>query len=409
MRLSELKVLYEAFDDNRTNVEIAIKSIAEGLVTLEQISDNEYFRTKDYIYSEDEYVIDYNGNVLDRDQAFYCDGYDDWFHEDDTVTVHEGRYNTVYSQRYAQNNSDWHCYCGEYYDSIALEHHDLVYLEDTGRIENQCDAYYHDDDGCWYSYRGRSQDYTRSYHNGSYQSLNFDEKSKYRIGYEIEKEDEEVLQSINIDDFEEETDGVWRKERDGSLNDDCGYELISPTFEFNISKIFKHIESNSTLVEHINAKISSRCGGHIHLSEKGLNGNQLFDKLKGYTPLFYALYYGRIDQNYCKGKSNRDLEEDNEKYQAIKIHHDRIEFRIISAVPSVATLKWRTKLLMMILKNPTDDIIRAYYNVDTKFTNLLKQTYSDEKLLVLKERFVKFTMQFEGLDIKDNNNNNNNK
>ena len=119
------------------------------------------------------------------------------------------------------------------------------------------------------------------------------------------------------------------------------------------------------------------------------------------------MYYGRVDQNYCKGKSNRDLAYENEKYQAIKIHHDRIEFRIISAVPSVATLKWRTKLLMMILKNPTDDIIRAYYNVDTKFTKLLKQTYSDEKLLVLKERFVKFTMQFEGLDIKDNNDNNN--
>jgi hypothetical protein len=113
------------------------------------------------------------------------------------------------------------------------------------------------------------------------------------------------------------------------------------------------------------------------------------------------LYYGRVDKNYSKGKSNRDLECDNEKYQAIKIHHDRVEFRIISAVPNITTLKWRTKLLMMILQNPTNDIIRAYYNVDTKFTKLLKQTYSDEKLLALKQRFIDFTKQFEGLDIND--------
>jgi hypothetical protein len=53
-----------------------------------------------------------------------------------------------------------------------------------------------------------------------------------------------------------------------------------------------------------------------------------------------------------------------------------------------------------MLQNPTDDVIRAYYNVDTKFTKLLKQTYSNEKLAELKERFVKFTNKFEGIEIK---------
>jgi hypothetical protein len=68
-------------------------------------------------------------------------------------------------------------------------------------------------------------------------------------------------------------------------------------------------------------------------------------------------------------------------------------------VPNVSTLKWRSKLLMMILQHPTNDVIKAYYNVDTKFTKLLKQTYSDDKLSELKDRFIKFTKQFEGLDI----------
>jgi hypothetical protein len=56
---------------------------------------------------------------------------------------------------------------------------------------------------------------------------------------------------------------------------------------------------------------------------------------------------------------------------------------------------------MSILKNPTDDVIQGYYNVDTKFTRLLKETYTDEKLVTLKERFKKYTKQFEGLDINN--------
>lgn len=402
MRLSELKVLYEVLDDNRERIENAIESIKEGLVSIDDFENCNWFKDGNRFYGGDEYVQDYYGNVLERDNAFYCNGEDDWFSDDEAVTVYEHRSESTYSRRWAENNCDLHIHRGDYYDSDALSYRNLVYVEDEGEIWDEDEAYYHESDGAWYSYAPQErEEYVRGYHNGSYRSMNFDGKSKYRIGYEIEKEDEDVLESINIQDFEENTDHNWRKERDGSLSDDCGYELISPTFEFDIKKIFEHIEGNEILVNHINAKISPRCGGHIHLSEKGLSGEQLFDKIKGYTPLFYALYYGRVDKNYSKGKSNRDLKYDNEKYQAIKIHHDRVEFRIISAVPNMTTLKWRTKLLMMILQHPTDDIIRAYYNVDTKFTKLLKQTYSDEKLLVLKSRFVDFTIKFEGLNIND--------
>jgi hypothetical protein len=399
MRLSELKILYEVLDDNRERIEYAIDSIKHGYITVDNFENGDWFKNGDRFYGEEDYVQDYYGNVLERCNAFYCDGEDDWFSDDEAVTVYEHRSERTYSRCWAEGNSDYSMYRGDYYDSDALSHHSLVYVEDEGEIWSEDDAYYHDGDG-YYSYPpDEKEEYVRGYHNGSYQSKNFDGKSKYRIGYEIEKEDEDVLESINIQDFEEETGYKWRKEKDSSLDSQSGYELISPTFEFDIDKIFEHIEGNEILLNHINAAISPRCGGHIHLSEKGLSGEQLFDKIKGYTPLFYALYYGRVDKNYSKGKSNRDLKYDNEKYQAIKIHHDRVEFRIISAVPNITTLKWRTKLLMMILQHPTDDIIRAYYNVDTKFTKLLKQTYSDEKLLVLKNRFVDFTIQFEGLDI----------
>lgn len=401
MRYSEVKRLLEMFDGKR-EIRMAIDSIGRGYVTLDDIENDNYFIAEGYMWSDEDWVIDVNGNVLDRNEAFWCEGLEEYVSDDEMVRVYEGRSETFYSRRYVDRQS-YVCYNGEYYDDDALDRHGIVWLADIEEYGDRDYAYYDEDNDEWNS--ENKEEYVRGYHNGSYKTLSFDGKSKYSIGYEIEKEDETVRNSICIEDFEQETNYLWRKERDGSLDSDSGYELISPTFELNIDKIFEHIEGNPYLVSHINAEHGYSCGGHIHLSEKGLDGNQLFNKIKGYTPLFYALYYGRVNKSYCKGKKNEDLQSENEKYQAIKIHHDRVEFRIISAVPNVQTLKWRTKLLMMILQHPTDNIIKAYYNVDTKFTKLLKQVYSDEKLVEVKERFIKFTREFEQLEIKNNNNN----
>lgn len=397
MKLSELRILFNEFNNDRTEIENAIESINEGYVSINEIEGGEYIQYDNRCYSSDEYVILHDGDLCSRDSSFWCEGNDEYYHEDDGVRCYIYRSEEWRSNDWAERNMDYF-YQGEWYEGGALSYHNLVWCEDIEEVMSEDDAYYHDGDG-WYSYPDDTDTYLRGYHNGGYRELIFDNKSKYKIGYEIEKEDQDVLESIPIDDFEEQTDNKWRKESDGSLCSESGYELISPTFEFNITKIFKYIESNEIIVNHINANHSTSCGGHINLSEKGLSGNELFDKIKGYTPLFYALYHGRVDKNYCKGKNNRDLRYENEKYQAIKIHDNRVEFRIISAVPNIKTLKWRSKLIMSILKNPTDDVIQGYYNVDTKFTRLLKETYTDEKLDLLKKRFKKYTKQFEGLDI----------
>ena len=395
MNYSEVKMLYELLD-SKDNVLNALRSINRGTVSIDNFIDEDYFEWQGEYYSSEDYVVTSADYVIDREDSWYCDGIGEYVHIDNTRSVYEGSNETRYSIGYLRDN-DYTEFRGDYYDDAALDRHDIVWREDTDDYDYDHNSYWCESSSVWLS--EFKEEYVRGYHNGSYQSLNFNDKSKYRIGYEIEKEDETVRNSVYIDDFERDTDGIWRKEKDGSLDSEAGYELISPTFEFDIDKIFEHIEGNELLVSHIDAEISTSCGGHIHLSEKGLNGNELFNKVKGYTPLFYALYYGRVNKSYAKGKSNRDLEYENEKYQAIKIHHDRVEFRIISAVPNVKTLKWRTKLLMMILQHPTDSVIKAYYNVDTKFTKLLKQTYSDEKLIELKDRFIKFTKEFENLDI----------
>lgn len=398
MNLSELRVLYDALS-SKEEVKIAIKSIDNNLIDISDIEKDNYFVCDGFMYSYDYYVIDYYGNALHVDNSSWCEYYEEYFPSDEMNRVCDGRNDVWYSDKAISNSLVYWVECRDcYMTDNGMEYHNIVYAEDTGNYCYADDCYFNEDDGCYYE-EDRNV-YVRDYHNGSYRTKTFNNKSKWLIGFEIEKEDEEVKESINILDFEEKTEDLWRKEKDGSLSSCSGYELISPTFEFNIKEIFNHIESNDVLVKHINASYSTSCGGHIHLSKEGLSGEELFDKIKGYTPLFYALYYGRVNRNYCKGKNNKDLKNDNEKYQAIKIHDNRIEFRIISAVPNVQTLKWRAKLLQMITKNLTDDVRIAYFNVDTKFTKLLKEVYDEEGMNKLKERFIDYTLKFENINLK---------
>jgi len=80
-------------------------------------------------------------------------------------------------------------------------------------------------------------------------TISFSESPKYYIGYEIEKEDTDVKLSININDFENKCYG-WKKEKDGSLDCEKGYELISPKLELNVAfdEIMDYINNNSKKV-----------------------------------------------------------------------------------------------------------------------------------------------------------------
>jgi hypothetical protein len=218
------------------------------------------------------------------------------------------------------------------------------------------------------------------------------------IGFEIEKEDDDVKHSLDIYEFEENCP-KWKKERDGSLCGSTGFELISPKFELVPNLIRKHIEKNSTLLAHVNAEKSLSCGGHINVSEKDKTGMELFDEVKGYTPLFYALYYKRVDKRYCKGKKNSDLRYENDKYQAIKIHDNRIEYRIVSAVPNIDTLIWRTELIKYILDHKTDCPKQAFFNANKgRLKRLLVDMYAD-KYNVLIQRLIKYTSEFESINL----------
>ena len=192
------------------------------------------------------------------------------------------------------------------------------------------------------------------YHSEQRTSRGVDSNTKYTIGFEIEKEDYTSRYDTCANIIKYQTG--WLKERDGSLDDDTGYELVSPRYDLMSNKIFDDIMSSDHLIDAINGDVSTHCGGHIHLGEVGVSGRTFFNKISPWLPLFYSIYVGRITRRYCAIKKNDDIikaweRNPDEKYQSVRIFDNRIELRIPSAVDNLDTLRWRVKLLRYICNN----------------------------------------------------------
>ena len=386
------------------------RSINDELITLEQFMNDEYLAESGMLYNDDEYCRTIEGSVMLKDDAYWCDRLDEF--SDETFVVRIGDRIHHFSQSgiddYSMRRETLREYNGEFWDGDALSMNDLVVMYD-GEIERIRNVYLHSDGDYYYEPEEEYDDeeeedddeeeYIRGYHSRRTQEkITFTKAPQFFIGIEVEKEDRDVLTSISISNFESKCEG-YKKERDGSLDTNTGFEMITPPYELAPREIMKHIKSNDVLVKHFNAGVSLRCGGHVNLSEEGLTGEELFSKLKGYNPLLYALYYKRISKTYCKGKSNSELKYENEKYQAVKIHSNRIEYRLVSAVRDLDTLEWRLRLFELIAKNPTACPKVAFYFINTKLKRHLKKMYKGDRFDTLIKRVISMTEKFENIEI----------
>ena len=218
--------------------------------------------------------------------------------------------------------------------------------------------------------------------------------SDFTIGIEVEKEDYKALRSVCARELFWETN--WAKERDGSLDDDDGYELVSPTYDLMSDKLDSDIKNSTDLTNLINAKYSSACGGHIHLGCRSYSGNTFFDKISPWVPLIYSLYVGRIGRDFCKVKKNEGIKNGSDKYQAIRIFDDRIEFRIISAVKDVNTLIWRRDLMRIIVNNLDYTPMKIVGELLDQKSNLyahLRKQYTPSQLTVKAKMYAYFASE----------------
>lgn len=266
-------------------------------------------------------ISTYDGEVVHSDDAYYCDG-DGEYYADSSDLI------------YVDNGS-----CSGYYFSD-----DVVHAEDA------CDFYHVDDigsyvfehsDGCYYTEEERTER-CHSYHSGYRPMLTTDD-TKFTIGFEVEKEDEEVLDNWDLDNVD---DTKWSREEDGSLDSNSGFELVSPTYDLMTDDLDTDVATD-ILSAHINAKFSDNCGGHINFGIKGLDGQEVYDKVKGFVPVLLSLYQARLSSRWCPAKKSYN----DSKYSAVVIKGSYIEFRAPSAVISVTNLLWRRDLLRIMASN----------------------------------------------------------
>lgn len=229
----------------------------------------------------------------------------------------------------------------------------------------------------------------------------------FTVGFEVEKEDEHGRQSVCANRLYNTT--KWIKERDGSLDDDTGYELVSPTYNLMRDDIIEDINASADLRRLIDADYTTNCGGHIHIGHTAMSGEQFFNAFSSWIPMFYSLYVRRINKEHCRIKKNEDIIREREHYQSVIIYDDHIELRIPSAVPNVRTLTWRIELLRYMCNNLNASPIKIaqdMLNRKSKLNRIMAKQY-DQNGIVEKLRLYTFfanrLLNFEGGKIKEEN------
>jgi hypothetical protein len=192
----------------------------------------------------------------------------------------------------------------------------------------------------------------------------------FKVGVEIEKEDFTGACYNHREIFDRYG---WVKERDGSLDSQKGYELVSPMFDLMKTDLIEQArEIESKYPRLINGEFSRACGGHIHFSKAGESGRETLESICGYLPLIYAIYKHRTERTYCQATEKESMKFSSDKYQAVRIFDNRIEFRIFPAVKNIETLEWRLDLLRVMASAPTASPVEVVNTLMDESSELYK-------------------------------------
>jgi hypothetical protein len=324
------------------------------------------------------------------------------------------------------------------YGIVHSDHHSEYFHEEDDDLLYGYAGYRRDEDyfldrhgeavlieGCWYRNREVANDYGFVQSNGEwfdaslickdnsgYQSLerrfkDVHRDAKFRIGFEIEKEDKTECE-IGYEELYNRTG--WCKEDDGSLCSHIGYELVSPCYDLFHNTMDKDIADSQDLKDLINASYSDNCGGHINLSSTLFNPEQLFEHISGYFPLFYAIYENRMSERYSRAKRKGNYIDDRGKYSSFYIKPNVLEIRIPPAVKSVTNLLWRRDLIRIICKSiklinkkglesyyagPSEvEVLISMTNEKSALYKHLRKVYTTDELTKKVQKFVEYSKSY---------------
>jgi hypothetical protein len=335
----------------------------------------------------------------------YCPFNDVYFHVRSSastrVTTADGETHNYYTGVYNTHNKPArNCmYSGLNYfrDSVAW-----IELNSGGYVNAIHEHHLHSYNGRWFvseadmiSWKRYNIRYVSPYHSDSSSEYIFDDikPERFQVGFEVEKEDINVRNSISINDFKTATGGYWRKESDSSLDSNSGFELISPYMDFNVDRIAQYLHESDVIIQHINAEYDlATCGGHINLSDKQQNGIELFESISGYVPVLYSMYSNRLRSGYSQGLKKEELK--HGARAAVCVKPNRIELRLFPAIRNVDILLFRLRLLRFMCENFTEDYSTALKNLRQN-SDLFIGIYNRETLSRMLRRAEFYAIDYE--------------
>lgn len=224
--------------------------------------------------------------------------------------------------------------------------------------------------------------------------------SRFKVGLEVEKEDAEKKLSISNGMLIAQTG--WVAEKDSSLGEN-GFELVSPIYPLNIAIIESKLNALGDLM---NAKTTSHCGGHIHVSDTERVPCEILRDIRGYLPLLYGMYPKRANNEYCEAKEMGEYLKEGHR-QAINIGRDTLEFRIFPAVRNINQLLFRLKIVKYMLENPEEDVSKVGEKLLDKsgeLYDILSERISEKRIVSKARLFIDFAnyLERDGLMLNGN-------
>ena len=127
---------------------------------------------------------------------------------------------------------------------------------------------------------------------------------------------------------------------------------------------------------------------------EGKSNKEAFNLIRGFVPLIYAMYYGRLENRFATAKKINDINTYN-RYEAFNFTKDNgiLEFRIFSAVRTREQLIWRAEFIALLFKHHrkgSASVLKMLFTNSPIKKHLLK-IYEIDKFEALIERTIKYT------------------
>ena len=342
--------------------------------TPEGLLPEDFAEENDYIYVED-----YSG-MVHSDDTWWCELSErSYWDEDQRCRTYCGmtaHYDAL------EDDDDWRYADRGHAEGQWVHYDEVAYCEDIDEYVHIDDAHYSESDGCYYydedNAREPEPDVIANYHNSpSAKTIrNFGAepiKAKYWIGFEIEKNyfDIDGKQHRYQGDVVGECDLFKGYETDSS----CGVEAITnilPLGEgFARFAVFSMMEAPIAR-EVISSPTSSSCGGHINVSSDEHSPAELYDRMRPYMGILYALFRYRLKNSYCQGNPKADRY-NNTKYSPVYLRSSHVEIRIPNRVVSVEQLKRRYDLMYLIVDSAANSL--EFHEVIEKAKPIIAKMY----------------------------------